>query len=92
MSNSGSFKIRVERRAEDGWYSLEEKLPDEMAELKAFLKRQPANTRITNGKAKKLKGRLKEYLQYDMSYSDRVRYSVDKHRGVVTVVYAGPHP
>jgi hypothetical protein len=74
------------------WQALEATYPDEMAWLKTFLRTQPTNTRITNGKCKKLKGDLKHLLQYDVGYSDRVRYSVDKANLEVKVVYAGPHP
>jgi hypothetical protein len=48
-----------------------------MAGLKELLKKYPDNLRITNGKAKKLKGRLKDYYQYDVTYSDRVRYRIE---------------
>ena len=76
----------------EGWEALEEEHPDQMDELKRFLKQYPTNLRVTNGKAKRLRGKLKEYHQYDVTYSDRVRYQVDKKARKVTVVYAGPHP
>jgi hypothetical protein len=44
------------------------------------------------GKVKKLKGKLKGLLQYDVNYSDRVWYWVDRENNVVWVEYAGPHP
>ena len=75
-----------------GWYSLEEKFPDIMGELKKFLREHPTNMRITNGKAKKLRGKLQGIYQYDVSWSDRVRYEVEKRENVVKVLYAGPHP
>ena len=60
--------------------------------LKDLLKKQPDNLLSTHGKAKKLKGRLKKYIQYDVTYSGRVRYYIDKKNSRVIVDYAGPHP
>ena len=82
----------VENRALDGWKQLEEAHPAEMAELKKFLQQYPTNLRITNGKCKKLKGELRDYYQYDVTYGDRVRYQVDKKSLEVKVVYANGHP
>ena len=84
--------IRVAKKALKGWRALESSYPEDMDALKAFLRTQPTNTRITNGKCKKLKGTLKHLLQYDISYSERVWYSVHKAEREVRVVYAGPHP
>ena len=92
MSNTNLYKILVENRAIEGWEQLKEEHPDEMNELIRFLKQHPTNFRVTNGKAKKLRGQLKEYNQYDVTYSDRVRYKVDKRARKVEVVYAGGHP
>ena len=74
------------------WHALEDEYPEGMQWFKDFLKQQPTNTRITNGKAKKLKGDLKDLYQYDVSYEDRVRYSVDKGNRIVKVVFAKGHP
>ncbi len=63
-----------------------------MSDLKELLKKYPDNLRVTNGKAKKLKGRLKNYYQYDVTYNERVRYRVDKKNRIVYVDYAGPQP
>ncbi len=76
----------------DRWNALEEEYPEEMQWLKVFLKTQPTNTRVTKGKAKKLKGDLKHLYQYDVSYIDRVRYEVDKTNRIVKVVFAKGHP
>lgn len=92
MSNSTQYKILVENRAKEDWKQLENEHPDEMKELKNFLKRYPTNLRVTKGKAKKLRGKLKDYYQYDVTYSDRVRYQVDKNSLEVLVAYAGGHP
>jgi Txe/YoeB family toxin of Txe-Axe toxin-antitoxin module len=60
--------------------------------LKNFLREYPTNLRVTSGKAKKLRGRLQDYYQYDVTYSDRVRYQVDKKSRAVKIAYAGGHP
>ncbi len=74
------------------WHSLEDEYPDKMRWLKDFLKQQPTNTIITNGKIKKLKGDLRHIYQYDVSYKDRVRYTIDKENQIVQVVFAKGHP
>lgn len=76
----------------EGWQALCERNPEEMQQLKTLLKKYPDNLLATNGKAKKLKGRLKEYIQYDVTFGDRVRYKIDKKNKLVIVDYAGPHP
>lgn len=74
------------------WHALEDEYPEDMRWFKDFLKWRPTNTRITNGKVKKLKGALKHLYQYDVSYRDRVRYSVDKENQTIQVVFAKGHP
>ena len=74
------------------WHALGDEYPEEMQWFKDFLKWQPTNTRITNGKVKKLMGDLKHLYQYDVSYKDRVRYSVDRGNQIVEVVFAKGHP
>jgi Txe/YoeB family toxin of Txe-Axe toxin-antitoxin module len=76
----------------DGWGALKAEFPDEMSEIESFLKQRPADTLATGGKCKKLKGRLSGYWQYDVSYSHRVRYEIDKSASEVRIVYAGDHP
>lgn len=92
MTSQYQWVLRVESRALDGWRKLEAEHPEEMKQCKEFLKRYPANIRVTNGKAKKLKGQLREYYQYDVTFRDRVRYQTDKVHMRVDVVYAGGHP
>jgi mRNA-degrading endonuclease RelE of RelBE toxin-antitoxin system len=86
------YTIRVNNQTLDGWQKLCASCPEEMDNLKRFLKNHPDNLRVTGGKAKKLKGRLKQYIQYDVTYSHRVWYKVDKKSKTVIVDYAGPHP
>jgi mRNA-degrading endonuclease RelE of RelBE toxin-antitoxin system len=89
---SGGYEVRLNNSVLAGWKKLEEYYPEEMKALLVLLRTEPDNLRITNGKTKKLKGRLREYLQYDVSFSDRVRYTINKKRRLVLVEYAGPHP
>ncbi len=74
------------------WHALKDEYPEDMQWFKDFLKWQPTNTYITNGKVKKLRGDLKHLYQYDVSYKDRVRYSVDRGNRIVKVVFAKGHP
>jgi len=92
LNNGNQYKILVENRAKEGWEQLKEAYPDEMDELIKFLKQYPTNLRVTHGKAKKLRGALQGYYQYDVTFSDRVRYQVDKIAVEVKVAYAGRHP
>lgn len=86
------YTIEVRNRMLERWYALEDEYPENMQWLKDFLKQHPTNTRITNGRGKKLKGDLKSVYQYDVSYKDRVRYIVDKTNRIVKVVFAKGHP
>lgn len=86
------YKINVRNSMLDRWNELERQYPEVMQELKDFLKAQPTNIRITDGRAKKLRGELKGIYQFDVNYTDRVRYIVDKKQFVVDVIYAKGHP
>ena len=61
MSSNDQYKLKAENRAIEGWMRLKEEHPDKMNELIGYLKKHPTNILATNGKAKKLKGRLKGY-------------------------------
>jgi mRNA-degrading endonuclease RelE of RelBE toxin-antitoxin system len=74
------------------WHALEVEYVEDMDWLKSFLKQNPTNTLITNGKVKKLKGEFKNFYQYDVSYKDRVRYTVDKASRTVKIIFAKGHP
>lgn len=87
-----SYAIEVRKKMLDRWRALEDEYPEDMQWFKDFLKQQPTNTRITNGKVKKLRGDLKHLYQYDVSYTDRVRYSIDRGNRIVEVVFAKGHP
>ena len=86
------YTIEVRNRMLKRWHALEDEYPEDMRWFKDFLKRQPTNTRISNGKVKQLKGDLKHLYQYDVSYKDRVRYSIDRENRLVKVVFAKGHP
>jgi len=77
---------------ERAWHSLEEQLPDKMAELKRFLQENPKDRLKAAGKLKKMKGRLKGFLQYGITDSNRVWYEVDSDEKAVYVRYIGAHP
>jgi mRNA-degrading endonuclease RelE of RelBE toxin-antitoxin system len=86
------YAIEVRNRMLERWHALEDEYSEDMHWFKDFLKQHPTNIRITNGKIKKLKGDLKNIYQYDVSYKDRVRYTVDKENRMVKVVFAKGHP
>lgn len=92
MKTKSPYVIDVRNKMLNRWHTLEDEYPEEMQLLKDFFKQHPTNTRITNGKAKKLRGDLKHLYQYDVSYVDRVRYEIDKKNRVVKVVFAKGHP
>ena len=80
------YEIRVESRARTGWHQLKKDHLDEMTEFIAFLERHPSNTRVTKGRLKKLKGRLSQYYQYDVTYFSRVRYEIDKSAKIIPML------
>lgn len=86
------YAIEVRNRMLERWHALEGEYSEDMHWFKGFLKQHPTNIRVTNGKVKKLKGDLKNIYQYDVSYKDRVRYTVDKAHRIVKVVFAKGHP
>lgn len=87
-----TYTILVRNNQLAGWNAFKAAHPEAFQELEEFLITHPTNIRVTNGKCKKLKGRLKNLRQYDITYSDRVWYKVDKAELVVRIVYAGLHP
>lgn len=85
-----TYEIVLRRSAKKGWRDICARDPNAAAETLHFLQNTP-EMRIP-GKVKKLRGKLRGLLQYDVNYSDRVQYWVDRERGIVWVEYAGPHP
>ena len=94
MSLSTRYKIVLEsNRIKADWDALEQEFPDRMAECKNFLKNNPEDRIKTQGKLKKLHGRYKDILQYDITKNDaRVWYRVDRKESLVIIKYAGHHP
>lgn len=86
---SPEYEVRLRKKARKGWQDICARDPQGAAETLRFLQTTPEQ-RIP-GKVKKLKGKLKGLLQYDVNYSDRVQYWVDKRNKTVWVEYAGPH-
>jgi mRNA-degrading endonuclease RelE of RelBE toxin-antitoxin system len=78
---------------EKEWIALEKKFLDKVVECKEFLKNNPEDRNQAVGKLKKLKGKYKGILQYDITKDDaRVWYLVDRKRNRVIIKYAGHHP
>ena len=87
---SPEYEVRLRKKARKGWQAICTRDPRGAAEMLQFLQRTPE--RRIPGKTKKLRGKLKGLLQYDVNYSDRVQYWVDKENNIVWVEYAGAHP
>jgi mRNA-degrading endonuclease RelE of RelBE toxin-antitoxin system len=77
---------------EQSWHYFQDQMPEKMGEIKKFLKENPNDRSKAPGKLKKLKGKLKRFLQYDITDSDRIWYEVDSNKKAVYVEYIGPHP
>jgi mRNA-degrading endonuclease RelE of RelBE toxin-antitoxin system len=94
MSPSTRYKIVLEsNRIKADWTSLEQEFPDRMGECKDFLKNNPEDRIKAQGKLKKLHGRYKGILQYDITKDDvRVWYRVNRKEHLVIIKYAGHHP
>jgi mRNA-degrading endonuclease RelE of RelBE toxin-antitoxin system len=87
------YEIRLRNNAAlKNWRLLSEELPEQMERLKQFLQENPENRLLSKGKLKKLKGKLKGILQYDLTDSYRVHYRVATAGHIVYVEYIGPHP
>lgn len=67
-------------------------MPEAMTKCRHFLMFTPLDYLASGGKIKKLKGGLKDYMQYDVTDSARIRYQVDQKNHIAFVEYPGPHP
>jgi mRNA-degrading endonuclease RelE of RelBE toxin-antitoxin system len=74
------------------WHSLCVELPEPMERLTKYLEENPQDRSRSNGKLKKLKGKLEGILQYDLTNRHRVHYRVDVSERIVYVEYIGLHP
>jgi len=80
-------------RVEQDWVALENEFPDRVAGCREFLINNPEDRRKAIGILKKLQGRHKGILQYDITKDDaRVWYCVDRKERLVIIKYAGHHP
>jgi mRNA-degrading endonuclease RelE of RelBE toxin-antitoxin system len=80
-------------RIYEGWLQLSNEFPDQVNTYLEFLKNNPEDRLKAVGLLKKLKGKYKGILQYDITKKDaRVWYVVDKKHRFVTIKYAGHHP
>jgi len=84
------YEVRLRKKVKKGWRDVCIRDPQGAAEALRFLQTTPE--RRVPGKVKKLRGKLKGLLQYDVNYSDRIQYWVDKENNIVWVEWAGPHP
>ena len=87
---SPDYQVRLRKQCQKGWQDICARDPQGAAAVLEFLRTTPE--RRAPGKVKKLKGKLAGLLQYDVNYSDRVQYWVDKENNIVWVEYAGPDP
>lgn len=86
------YRIELNERLQEKWEVLEREVPAAIERCKNFLKESPANRLRSRGKLKKLKGRFKGILQYDITDEVRVWYRVDRKRRIVYIEYVGHHP
>ena len=84
------YEVRLRKKTRKGWQGICAR--DHQGALEALRFFQTTPGRRVSGKVKKLKGKLKGLLQYDVNYRDRVQYWIDKENNIVWVEYAGPHP
>ena len=86
------YQIQLNNRLQENWEALEEELPGAMERCKKFLKENPEDRLKSSGKLKKLKGKLKGILQYDITNEARAWYKVDRKQRIVFIKYVGHHP
>ena len=69
------------------------RIPGQSRGSEEFLRNNPEDRSKAAGLLKKLKGRYKGILQYDITKNDaRVWYRVDRKENLVMIKYAGNHP
>jgi len=71
---------------------LEKEIPEAIERTEGFLKKTPEDRLKSGGKLKKLKGRLKGILQYDITDEARIWYTIDRKQRMVCIKYVGHHP
>jgi len=85
------YRIELKKRLEKNWEALEQETSGALERCKKFLKETPENRLKSSGKLKKLKGRFKGILQYDITDQARVWYRVDRRQRIVYIEYIGHH-
>jgi mRNA-degrading endonuclease RelE of RelBE toxin-antitoxin system len=86
------YQIKASTSIAKKWQAMEKILPEAMGRCTEFLQQSPLDRTKSGGKLKKLKGKLRGILQYDIDDSNRVRYEVDDKEQAVLIKYIGPHP
>jgi len=86
------YRIEIKERLQENWEALEREVPAAIERCKNFLEKSPTNRLESRGKLKKLKGRFKGILQYDITDEVRVWYRVDRKNRIVYIEYVGHHP
>lgn len=87
------YQIKLKNNTQlKSWHTLEENIPEAMNDCKSFLEESPLDRPKSQGKLKKLKGKLNGFLQYDITNSARVQYTVDNTAHIVYIDYIGNHP
>ncbi len=80
-------------RVERDFLALEKEFPERVARCKEFLCNNPEDRSKAIGILKKLQGRYRGILQYDVTKDDaRVWYRVERKENLVLIKYAGHHP
>ncbi len=86
-----SYTVILTKRAEKGLRSLSRTSQKKVQQIiDEYLAQTPLKP--IPGKTKRLRGRLANFIQYDISYQERLRYEVDRENMTVYVDYIGPHP
>jgi Txe/YoeB family toxin of Txe-Axe toxin-antitoxin module len=87
------YQIKFKNSSVEGsWYSLVNDISKPMERCKQFLQENPEDRLKSGGKLKKLQGKWKGILQYDITHKARVHYKVGSGEHIVYVEYIGYHP
>lgn len=91
MKSNLPYLVRLHKRAQKGLKKLP---PARREKARRFINTHLRFTPLQPipDKTKCLSGPLVGIYQYDLSYSDRIWWRVDKEEATVYVLYIGPHP
>jgi len=90
--SNDKYRIEIKKQLMKEWQVLEGEIPEALQRCKEFLEKTPEDRLKSGGKLKKLKGRFKGILQYDITNNARVWYIVDRKQRIVRIKYVGHHP